>query len=184
MNWVSSPRTIVWTLLLLTAVALVAAEDSNRRSSKGRRRNGGRTTTTTTESPSLEGDDEDDVEAAAQQDEAAAGGGVETCEVARLKCAYRVGCGMALQVRSFSYYFFSAEKKTTTTYRNVSSFSRWMSDGPKQWRVPLCRGRNTANWMRVKMHYSADWLIERDPTSPSFLFNSIFGRWIFRHFQH
>lgn len=25
-------------------------------------------------------------------------GSPETCEVARLKCAYRVGCGMALQV--------------------------------------------------------------------------------------
>jgi len=24
--------------------------------------------------------------------------GAETCEVARLKCAYRVGCGMALQL--------------------------------------------------------------------------------------
>ena len=33
-------------------------------------------------------------EEAVQEDEP----GVETCEVARLKCAYRVGCGMALQV--------------------------------------------------------------------------------------
>ena len=31
--------------------------------------------------------------------------GAETCEVARLKCAYRVGCGMALQVDPSSFLF-------------------------------------------------------------------------------
>ena len=118
MRWVTAPnRTILCALLLLLlAVTYVVASheshSTNRRNgSKGRKRNGGRsTTTTTTASPQFEflnetsssffdGDDEDDVEAAAQHQQDQPPGGVETCEVARLKCAYRVGCGMALQVR-------------------------------------------------------------------------------------
>ena len=118
MRWVTAPdRTILCALLLLLlAVTYVVASheshSTNRRNgSKGRKRNGGRsTTTTTTASPQFEflnetsssffdGDDEDDVEAAAQHQQDQPPGGIETCEVARLKCAYRVGCGMALQVR-------------------------------------------------------------------------------------
>ncbi|EFX90446.1 hypothetical protein DAPPUDRAFT_93942 [Daphnia pulex] len=125
MRWVTAAdRTILlWTLLLLSLAAtlVLASHEShagNRRGngSKGRKRNGGRSTTSTTTTaptaPTLpleflnetssssffDGDDEVDVEAAAaqhQQDQPP--GGVETCEVARLKCAYRVGCGMALQ---------------------------------------------------------------------------------------
>ena len=117
MRWVTAPdRTILSTLLLLSlAATFVAASHeshsgSRRSGSKGRKRNGGRSTTsTTTASPQLEflnetsssffdGDDEADVEAAAQHQQDQPPGGVETCEVARLKCAYRVGCGMALQV--------------------------------------------------------------------------------------
>ncbi len=119
MRWVTTPdRTILWTLLLSLAVTLVLASheshSGNRRNgSKGRKRNGGRSTTSTTTPPPtpqlaflnetssssfFDGDDEVDVEAAAQHQQDQPPGGVETCEVARLKCAYRVGCGMALQV--------------------------------------------------------------------------------------
>lgn len=110
MRWVTAPyRTIIGTVLLLTIVAAVVTASqesrSNRRNgAKGKRRN--RSTTTTpsafefqneTASSFADGDDEDDVEAAAQHQQDQPPGGIETCEVARLKCAYRVGCGMALQ---------------------------------------------------------------------------------------
>lgn len=120
MRWVTAPeRTILWTLLLfsLAATLVLASHEShsgNRRNgSKGRKRNGGRSRTSTTIAPTppleflnetsssgsfFDGDDEIDVEAAAQHQQDQPPGGVETCEVARLKCAYRVGCGMALQV--------------------------------------------------------------------------------------
>ena len=54
----------------------------------------GRRTTTTTAATPLDDDGADGRLASDQP-------GVETCEVARLKCAYRVGCGMALQVNLF-----------------------------------------------------------------------------------
>lgn len=115
MRWVTAPyRTIIGTVLLLTIVAAVVTASqesrSNRRNgAKGKRRN--RSTTTTpsafefqneTASSFSDGDDEDDVEAAVQHQQDQPPGGIETCEVARLKCAYRVGCGMALQVWDFN----------------------------------------------------------------------------------
>lgn len=170
-------------LILAGAVLLVAADEShpNRRNG-GRRRNGNRSTTTTTESSSTsffsssssDGDDEQDVEAAAQHQQDQPPNGVETCEVARLKCAFRVGCGMALQVwhQHDNMSFFSSlqlpslspflvkqtstknSKKTSFGMRGEKSFphSHDVTDGLKQSSDSGCRApqSNSANWMRVK----------------------------------
>lgn len=86
--------------LLVTAATTAEASRRNRTANQQRRKsltltslsrpNRGRRTTTTTAATPLDDDGADGRLASDQP-------GVETCEVARLKCAYRVGCGMALQ---------------------------------------------------------------------------------------
>lgn len=92
-------RTIVVVLVVLVAVKTVMSDDSRQhhgsRQSGRRSNNGGRRSTTTTTTTTEASSYADDAGDAAYQDQPS---GTETCEVARLKCAYRVGCGMALQV--------------------------------------------------------------------------------------
>jgi len=74
--------------LFVAMTTAVTAEESRHHHRRANHKRRTTTTTSTTEVAVLE-----DVNPLQDQP-----GSPETCEVARLKCAYRVGCGMALQV--------------------------------------------------------------------------------------
>lgn len=90
-------------LLVLLAATSATASRRNRTANQQRRKslpmtsltrqNRGRSRTTTTAATLLDAEDGGGDGGRLASDQP----GVETCEVARLKCAYRVGCGMALQ---------------------------------------------------------------------------------------
>lgn len=89
---------LVTALLLLGVSTAVLGSSGQEQAHQGRkhRKNGGnRSKSTTTTTPATTVTPDEGVNA----DQPG-----ETCEIARLKCAYRVGCGMALQVKQIRLY--------------------------------------------------------------------------------